>query len=111
MTKKALGHYRSLLSLILVAAMSYLAIYLLNLFLANHLSEALYGDFSVGLKASIFASTFILLGTNVSNNKFFQEYRHEPNHDKLHTYLKWNFSFLRKSIMRMRIAPAPSTQS
>lgn len=99
MFKKATAYYFDMLVLFAISLLSYGINYLLNVFLARHLSAALYGDFSLGLKLMTFLAIFILLGTNTSNKKFFQEYLGHSSHEHLHAYLKWNFSFLKKSIL------------
>lgn len=99
MFKKAIEYYRDMLVLFIISLLSYAVTYSLNVFLARHLNAAVYGDFSVGLELMMFMAAFLLLGTNTSSKKFFQEYLNSSNPERLHAYLKWNFLFLKKSIL------------
>lgn len=61
-----------------------------NIYLARKLPAALYGDFSVALTVLNIAATFILLGTNVSANRFLSRYLVSGDQHTLRDYLAWN---------------------
>ena len=76
--------------LILLGVIGYFLEYFFNTFVAQHLTTAEYGDFSVGLKMFLLFSTLLLLGINVSAKRFLAKYLGDSNLDLSRKYINWS---------------------
>lgn len=86
--------YLSAIGLVVFSILSYLLKYLLNVFLARHLSEHAYGDFAVALRVLTIAATVMLLGTNVSARRFLARYLQIHHAAKVSHYVGWNLKIV-----------------
>ena len=92
--KAASKAFYSVLVLLALGFVGYFVKLGFNIFLARHLSVALYGDFSLGVRILGIASSFVLLGTDTSAKRFVARFLREKKHDKIHTYLSWNMRLI-----------------
>lgn len=77
-----------------LGTVSYVFEYLLNAFLANHMSANLFGDFSLAMRVLNFLAVFTLLGTNVTSKKFLCQYIQNQDHDNIYGFIVWNLRFI-----------------
>ena len=90
MTKEAKTAY----ILFSIAVMGYLLKYVLNVFLARHLSVAVYGDLQVALRILNILVGFTLFGTNVSSQRFLANYLRENKEAFAEDYIAWNMKLI-----------------
>lgn len=83
----------------IIGFLGFLLNYILNIFLARHFSAAYYGDFSIAIKILFLGSTFMLLGTDISANRFFSTYLHREQQKKVSAYLHWNLVFISRAFL------------
>jgi O-antigen/teichoic acid export membrane protein len=76
----------------------YIINYLLNVFLARHMSSELYGDYALAYRALFVAGSMVLLGTDDAVFRFFSKYHNENDGVKAAAYLRWNLRFVAKTI-------------
>ncbi|MDD5358798.1 MAG: oligosaccharide flippase family protein [Sulfurovaceae bacterium] len=79
--------------IVVVSAIGYLLNLILNRYLTHNITPAAYGDFCIGLNALEIASTFLLLGTEISAMRFIPLL--EKDNNSL-SFIKWNFYFIKK---------------
>ena len=80
--------------LLLIGIAGYTIKYVLNSFLANHMPESYFGDFSVALKTLNISATVLLLGTNISAISYLASYLQGGENQKARLYISWSFKLL-----------------
>lgn len=70
-----------------------------NIFLARHITEAIYGDFNLALKALSFFVTLTLFGSNFGTNRFFSKFLRLEEHKSATKYITWNIKLLSVSFL------------
>ena len=76
--------------ILMIIILSYVATYLLNVYLANLLNPRLYGDISIVFQILIFSLPFALLGTEMTMMHYLPKYFQEKSYDLAAGYLRWN---------------------
>lgn len=82
--------YKASLILFLLGFLSYFFRIFFNVFLARHLSSALFGDFSVALSVFNIISACMLFGTVTSSLRFFSGYLKNNQYELASKYVSWN---------------------
>lgn len=67
----------------------------LGIFLARHLSEADYGDYSIAIKLLNILVVFAAYGSNIGANRFLAHFLDEGKNHSARRYLTWNIKLLR----------------
>jgi O-antigen/teichoic acid export membrane protein len=75
----------------------------MNVFIARHLTAALYGDFSLALKFLLVVSNLVLLGTNLGAKRFLSELLSRRKFKDSQKYISWNLRFIRISFLILLI--------
>lgn len=78
------------LSILALSIAAYVTKYLLNVFLAQHLSPENYGDLAIAIRALTIFSTITLLGTGTSSKLFLANYLKTQDASNIRNYLRWN---------------------
>lgn len=82
--------YRTSIILYFIGLSGYLFNFLFNALLANHISNELYGDFSVAFRILNIFSIYILLGTMGGAKRFYSHYVKINDVEKASRYIGWN---------------------
>lgn len=80
--------------LFLVAVVGYLIKYGLNVFLANHLSPIVYGDYSVAIQLLNIMISLSLFGTNTGARRFLAKYLALNKKSTASDYIAWNIKLI-----------------
>jgi O-antigen/teichoic acid export membrane protein len=91
------------LLLLVIGLFGYVVKYFLNVFLANHMTQEFYGDFSVALRTLEIAATTLLLGTNISAVRYLPQYINRDDQQQTKRYISWNFHLIKYSFVAMTI--------
>lgn len=98
-TRLILSLFKTHAVVLLLIITSYLATYILNVFLANLLDPAGYGTISVVFQLLAFFSPFALLGTELSVLRFLPEYIQQERYDYVAGFVRWSLkTFVMTSI-------------
>lgn len=76
---------------------SYLAEYILNIFIASHFSPSLYGDFSLAIQFMIMTAPFYIFGINLILTKFLSQYLSTENYPAISKLLHWGIARVLRS--------------
>jgi O-antigen/teichoic acid export membrane protein len=79
--------------LVVIALICYVGKFLLNVFLARHLSPGLYGDFSIGWRTFGLLAILLLLGTGTASKRFLPTLLKDKK-QVAEAYVSWNFRFV-----------------
>jgi O-antigen/teichoic acid export membrane protein len=69
----------------------------LNIFVSNHLTSELYGDFTVTLRSLNLISTVLLLGSNFVSVKYLSKYISNKKSEHITCFIDWNFKLIFKT--------------
>lgn len=89
------------LTLFALATAGYFLKYGLNIYLARHLTESLYGDFSLAVKCLNILSVLSLFGTQVGAQRFLANYLQLNQTAAAADYIAWNIKLIRVSFSIM----------
>lgn len=89
--------------LFLLSVIGYISCYLLNGFLAHHLSIYIYADYSVALRALDFVVCLTLFGTDVAAVCYLSKYLLNNQSKFLQFYIRWNVKLVSMNILTVRI--------
>ena len=76
--------------LFFLASIGYFVKYGLNVFLAHHLKDDMYGNYSIAIKLLAIFVTLSLFGTNISANRFLANYLQLNKKVKAADFIAWN---------------------
>ena len=76
--------------ILVIIILSYIATYVLNLYLANILKPRLYGDIAIVFQLLLFSMPFALLGTEMSMMHYLPKYFEEKAYPLASGFLRWN---------------------
>lgn len=86
-----------------LSVIGFISCYLLNGYLAHHLSIYIYADYSVALKFLDFMVCITLFGTDVSSVCYLSKYLLNNQNLTLEEYIRWNIKLVSVNILILRV--------
>ncbi len=87
----------SLFLLVSLSLSGYFLRFLLNGFLANHMTPAYFGDFAITIKVLAFSAIFLLLGSNTNTMRFLSLFIRNKQTEQIRAYTIWSIRLALKS--------------
>jgi len=89
--------YKKIIFIILIPFISYVIKYIFNSLCSHLLTTVIYGDFMVGIRTLVLASSFILLGTRTASKRYLNKYVQANDITNASHYIRWNLNLIARS--------------
>lgn len=95
--KKNLAQWTLLSTLFVVTG--YVLTFAMNTLVSRHSSPAIFGDFSLALRALGVVCILIMMGTDNASKRFLSQYVESGDEAKAQQYIRWNLKFLSRTFL------------